>query len=205
MKTNEVAKILGYTPNYVRQLIGERKLKATRNGPRLFNVDSQSVKDFLRRREGDQAEEPAEKDGKASSEEATLAGSGSSHVPAAETRADSEVAAAIAELEADSIVVAGEPVSIAQLFWALSQFYLDGLEPVSVFPTLMQALPECNPGDRAAAANEALRKLTFHLSTLQLVAHENRQSLRGGYTVIVCTPLGAKVIRSLQSKGWTRL
>jgi hypothetical protein len=90
---------------------------------------------------------------------------------------------------------------MAKLFWRLNRFFLNGLEPGSIFPTMMEVLPKDNGDKRADAANEAVRKLMYELHTLQLVKDENRQQGSRRYTVVVSTELGVRVLRTYRVRG----
>jgi excisionase family DNA binding protein len=206
MKTDDAARRLNCTSGHVRHLLRKKILKGTKVGPRRWEADRESVEAYRLVVESPKSERPSGTAGGLLTEETQRPDKETSPESTAgrTSESDSEAANLIPELEADVIVVADKRVNMAQLFWALSRFFLDGLERGSIFPTVMEFLPEGSADERAAAANEAVRKLMFALRTLELVHDENRQYGRRGQTVVACTTLGARVIRALRSKGWPR-
>ncbi len=210
MKTSEAAKIFGYAQRYVAQLARESKLRATRIGKRRWDVDPQSVESYKNGHRGGAADERTADGGRTPGQEAMAA----CVVPAPEpatgvTEPDPEVAGPVARLSADTITVAGEVVSMAQLFWRLSRYFRgNGIEQAKIFPMVMQALTSEESGQNGVAgvANKAALDLPDKLLELGLVHNENRYGVMGrGYSVLVATPLGTRVLRELEKKYWPRI
>jgi len=203
MRTGPAAEQLRYSPSYVRQLIREGKLRAAKVGYRLWNVDPASVEEYKLARDGPG---PSER-GKAGAQPGTMDEAASGKVQPAQQKtsafSDQDAEAAIEELEKEYIRLGDKALNMAQLFWRMGQFFLNGIEFASIFPTLMGFLPEASDGETANAPNEAFQKLMFNLRVLQLVRDENRQGFRRGYTVVVTTELGASVFQTLQNRGWS--
>jgi len=93
---------------------------------------------------------------------------------------------------------------MARLFWWLSDFLLAGMEPGSIFPTAMAVLPKGASDGGAKASNYISTQLMFKLRSLRLVRDENRTRGERGYTVVVCTELGARVVQALMARKWPR-
>jgi|WetSurMetagenome_2_1015567.scaffolds.fasta_scaffold173475_1 hypothetical protein len=207
MRTDEAAKMLHHKSSYITELIRGGKLKGSKIGPRRWDVDPKSVEEYRSLTEGTQAKpqpetgsqlggKPTQLVGQEYSESSTVNGI---NVP------DLEIINMVQEFEKISYFTDGTYINIAQMFWMLSQFFMDGIEPASIFPTLLQVVPVNDPDKKVKAANETLRMLMFELRTLGLVQDEQRWARTKGYMVIVVTELGLKVLRVLESRGWPRI
>jgi hypothetical protein len=115
---------------------------------------------------------------------------------------DTSVDQIVKDLQMESASCKGVRVTVAQIFWRLSSYFLSGIQEDSVFPSIYDALSEIPDDKRGDAANTALKKLMFRIQALELVRRETRVAYLKPYTVVVCTPLGAKVILALEKNGW---
>ncbi len=195
MKTREAATKLGYDDGYVTKLIRDGKLKATKKGQRPWDVDPESVEAYLLKRDrkgpvGNSRPEPL-----APAKEPTRT---------VALGSDAEASVLIRELEREGTAVAGEVATMAKLFWWLSEFLLAGMEPASIFPTALSVLPRGAPDGGGKAANYVARELMFKLRALGLVCDEGRMQGHRGYTVVVCTELGRRVVQALMARNWPR-
>ena len=195
MRTGKAAERLGISEPRVRQLIGSGDLKAEKMGPRLWNVDPDSVEAYKLKRDG--REQIGEK-------EPASPGTAQASSERVSAVSDAQVGELIEDLEQDGIAVAGNFASMARLFWWLSDFLLAGMEPGSIFPTAMAMLPKGAPDGGAKASNYVSSELMFKLRLLRLVKDENRTRGQRGYTVVVCTELGAMVVQALVARKWPR-
>lgn len=201
MDTKEAARILNCDPGHVTRLIRNHTLKAEKIGPRFWDVDPKSVEEYRKYVEAQLEDTDPAANQPTSGITCPGADSpqGSSNSKILEP--DPILDDAMRELQEDNVVVSNKSISLAHIFLMLGQFFLNGIQYESIFPTLIQSISGEDENEKGIAANEAMRKLMFKLRTLELVRDENRQGVRGGYTVIVTTSLGARVIRSLRSKG----
>ena len=201
MNTKEAAYILKCTRGHVAYMLNSGKLTG-RKGLRGWNSYPESVEKYRLIVEGPQSEPTDQTADLPTAERTPDSGDNHSQEPRENiiTETDSLVANIVSELEEDAVAVAGKRITMAQLFYMLSQYFLNGIEPGSIFPSLLECLPQGDEHKRANEVNEAFRKLMFELRTLQLVHDENRIQGTRGYTITVSTTLGAKVIRALQKR-----
>jgi excisionase family DNA binding protein len=207
MRTDEAAQILGYVKSYITELIRNGKLKGTKIGQRFWDVDPKSVEEYRSLTEGTQAKPQPETGSQLGGKPTQLVEqeySKSSTVNGVNVP-DLEIINMVQEFEKISYFIDGTYINIAQMFWMLNQFFMDGIEPASIFPTLLQVVPVNDPDKKAKAANETLRMLMFELRTLGLVHDIQRRYRTKAYMVVVATKLGLKVLRVLESRGWPRI
>jgi hypothetical protein len=125
--------------------------------------------------------------------------------PSEGRESDSEENIARHLVKKNAAMLAGKSVSMAQLFWFLGEFFLAGIDPASIFPSVLTRLTAGSDDEKAAVANCAASELMFELRRLQLVRNENRYGVMGrGYSVVVATELGARVMMHLQSPNWPK-
>ncbi len=206
MRTDEAAQILRYAKSYITELIRDGKLKGTKIGLRFWDVDPKSVEEYQSLMEGTRAITPVESSNQPMKEPTQLVEQ--EHVKSTTVNGiditETETINMVQELEKRSYFTDGTNVNFARMFWMLSQFFMDGIEPASIFPTLLQVVPVNDPEKKANATSETLRMLMFELRTLGLVHDEQRWSRKTGYMVIVVTEKGLKVLRVLETRGWPR-
>ena len=207
MRTDEAAQILGYEKSYITELIRGGKLKGTKIGLRFWDVDPKSVAEYRSLMGGTQAKPQPETGGQLGGKPTQLVEQeySKSSILNGVNVPDLEIINMVQRLEKISYFTDGTYISIAQMFWMLSQFFMDGIEPTSIFPTLLQVVPVNDPDKKVKAANETLRMLMFELRTLGLVHDEQRWARTKAYMVVVVTELGLKVLRVLESRGWPRI
>lgn len=108
-----------------------------------------------------------------------------------------EVAAAISELESDTIEIGGRPISMAALLWKTRDSFLRGMQ-VGVLPGDIYTGFEQGSRDEVS---EAWGSLIYRLRLLQLIEDRQRQHGTKGYMEITTTSLGISVLRELE-KRW---
>lgn len=205
MNTREAAKVLHCTPGHVRFLLRKKVLPGIKTRERCWLVDLSGLEEY-QRKYGIGVNTKTETDKQPSTMTQPVKQEPHGILNTNKTAVTNpETAEIIQELESKSYFTGGTNFNMAQLFWLLSQFFLDGIESEAIFPTLLQALPGSDQDKKAVAANEILRMLMFELRTLGLVHDEQRGTRTKAYVVVVVTGMGLKVIRVLESRHWPRL
>ena len=110
--------------------------------------------------------------------------------------ARSEVAGAISELESNIIILGGQSINMATLFWKIGESFLDGILPRSIPGSIYSVVQGANKKD----CDKAFDNLKRRLRLLGLIDDKQRQIRSTGYKEIQTTPLGASVLNELEKR-----
>ncbi len=106
----------------------------------------------------------------------------------------------VRELESVTMTIGNEEVSMAWLFWALSDLFVRGLAEEDIVPALASRLPQ---GD-AASWSQAQFQLVTELRLKGVVGDQTRHYGIRANTAMVITSSGAGVVRQLKTKNWPK-